>query len=152
MIQGFSITGCRLESLRIIRILSILLAIRKMSAIIQWNPNCYGYLPPMNGATYELVQQIAISLNAKDSPPIKDGIAYRIIVFKVKDEELWVAAMLPDIIEVEELFVVLNESYDMFLNGAKTPNGVIFLCSEKPGELVSLANRWYNDTPGYHYN
>lgn len=97
----------------------------------------------MKGVTYELVKKIAVALNAEDSPPIKGGISFRIIVFKVKDQGLWVTAMLPDLIEVEELFEVVNESYAMFLAGEKTPNGVNFICAEQPEDLIRLSKSWY---------
>ncbi len=99
----------------------------------------------MNGVTHDLVNQIAIALNTTDTPPVKDGISYRILVFKEKDKENWVLSMLPEIIMVEELFVVINESYDLFLKGIESPNGIIFLSAAEPQLLVELAKEWYYD-------
>jgi hypothetical protein len=97
----------------------------------------------MKGITYDLVQEIAIALKTTRKPLQKDGVTYRVVVFKTKDTELWVVGMIPDIIEVTELFVVLNESYDKFLKGAVTPNGISFLCSAQPEDLTELAKHWY---------
>lgn len=97
----------------------------------------------MAGISYDLVQEIAIALNAQDSPPMKDGVAYRIIVFKVADGQLWVVGMVPDFIGVEDLFTVVNESYDLFLKGETTPNGIVFLSAEQPEQLTLLAKAWY---------
>lgn len=97
----------------------------------------------MTGTTHDLVQKIAVAIGATDEPPMKGGITYRIIVFKVTNTGHWVAGMIPEIVEVEELFVVINESYDMFLKGATTPNGIVFICAEQPEELITLAQNWY---------
>lgn len=97
----------------------------------------------MNGVAKDLITEIAIALNATDTPLVKDEISYRILVFKENVRENWVLSMLPDIIMVEELFIVLNESYDSFLKGVDTPNGIIFLCASEPNLLVKLAKEWY---------
>lgn len=97
----------------------------------------------MSTITSNIITEIATKLNVRDSPPVKDGVPYRIIVFKVSYPEMWVAAMLPEIILVEELFQVVNESYGRFLQGEQTPCGIVFLCSDQAGDLASLASSWY---------
>lgn len=97
----------------------------------------------MSTITSNIITEIATKLNVRDSPPVKDGIAYRIIVFKANHPEKWVAAMLPEIILVEELFQVVNESYGRFLQGEQTPCGIVFICSDKADNLAGLASSWY---------
>ena len=101
------------------------------------------YSIEMNGVTQDLVSQIAIALNSTDTPPNKNGITYRILVFKEKNLENWVLALLPDIIMVEELFVMVNESFELFLNGSVSPNGITFLCAHEPHLLIEVAKDWY---------
>lgn len=100
----------------------------------------------MSAITQTLVTEIATKLNARNSPPVKDGIAYRIIVFKAKHPEKWVVAMIPDLFMIDELFIILNESYAQFLEGEHTPCGIVFLCSDHSEELVDLAGCWYYDS------
>lgn len=97
----------------------------------------------MSAISTNIITEIATKLNVRNTPPVKDGISYRIIVFKASHPEKWVVAMLPEIILVEELFLVVNESYDQFLKGEKTPCGIVFLCSDQAGDLVGLASSWY---------
>lgn len=100
----------------------------------------------MSTITTNIITEIATKLNVRDTPPVKDGITYRIIVFKTNHPEKWVAAMLPEIILVEELFLVVNEAYGRFLMGEQTPCGIVFLCSDQAGDLAGLASRWYFDS------
>lgn len=97
----------------------------------------------MSPISSNIITEIATKLNVRDSPPVKDGVVYRIIVFKASYPEKWVAAMLPEIILVEELFQVVNESYARFLQGEKTPCGIVFLCSDQANDLAGLASSWY---------
>ena len=100
----------------------------------------------MNGVTNQLVSQIANALNSTDNPPVKDSVTYRIVVFKEKNKEKWVLALIPDLIPVEELYLAINESYSLFLEGAEMPCGIIFLYASQPELLVGLAKEWYYDT------
>lgn len=100
----------------------------------------------MSTITQTLVTEIATKLNARNTPPVKDGIAYRILVFKAKHPEKWVVAMIPDLFMVDELFIILNESYAQFLEGEHTPCGIVFLCSDHSDELAGLASGWYYDS------
>lgn len=97
----------------------------------------------MSTITSNIITEIATKLNVRDSPPVKDGVPYRIIVFKANYPEKWVAAMLPEIILVEELFQVVNEAYGRFLQGEQTPCGIVFLCSDQANDLAGLASGWY---------
>jgi hypothetical protein len=99
----------------------------------------------MERITYDIVQEIAKALDSQNHPPVKAGVTYRIVVFVEKIESHYVVAMIPDIISVEELFMVLNESYDKFLNGELTPNGITFISAAQPEELTTLAKHWYYD-------
>lgn len=57
--------------------------------------------------------------------------------------------MIPELIEVEELFEVVNESYGMFMAGVPTPNGVSFMCAKERGELIKLSkNRYFDISSG----
>lgn len=98
----------------------------------------------MSTITNKLVAEIATKLYARDVPPMKDGVPYRILVFKGHQPERWVLAMVPDHLPVEELFVIVNESYGLFLKGEHTPNGIYFLCADQPEELPDLASHWHN--------
>lgn len=98
------------------------------------------------GVTYDLVHQLAKALNAEGQPPIKDGIAYRILAFKPKDNDVWAVAMIPlEIADPSTLFDHVNKAYGQFLENGESWNGILFFQNAEPDQLIETVTQWYNE-------
>lgn len=100
------------------------------------------------GLSLDVVQKLAVALEAEGVPPVKDGVSYRILVFKVTESQLWVTAMIPMNagIEPHELFDQVNVAYGEYLNVGSSTKGILFFQDADTDHLINIVTHWYYES------
>ncbi len=96
------------------------------------------------GQSYQLVRELARTLNAELFPPVKDGVAYQFLFFHASEPtDLWVAALIPFTLNLlpAELLTRVTQSYGSIEQGA---DGILFFEHSDPHTVISQVDHWYH--------
>lgn len=97
------------------------------------------------GKSYDLLKELTEALNATKRPPMKGGVIYQMIVFKVSDTGNWAAGFIPLNADTDPtlLFEQINQAFGDFIEGQPVPNGIIFFQDADPTHLILTVKQWY---------